>query len=277
MARKGRPRKAGPRYPNGQRVTAGPAKLNGRPTDQVLAKRRAILGKPDAKISETRAAENPLDTMAERGWLDPSLARAGRAYADLYRQAGLYLSRVTANMEEAPETANVDGRRVKDWSPEEIAAVWAVIERRKGMTLAQTEGVDDSGAAANAKLRCIWIGLGPKRASVVNSVCVAQSWPMWAMQFVARDQAPEVNGHLITSCPLKWLRDRAELIEGLTMIRAVISPAKPKAWETESDHPFLGGPVIEEVVEYVDDQGLPDPVLNRAGVAVEVVRRRRAG
>lgn len=263
MARKGRPRKTGDRKPCGRLKQPN----LGAPTQQVLDKRRAILGKPDAKPHELRAAENPLDTMAERGWLEPSLARAGHAYAELYRRAGLYLSRVTANMDEAPETAHVDGRRVKDWSPEEIAAVWVVIERRKGVVLT-TEGQNDGDAEANARLKRIWTGLGPKRSAVVNAVCVAQSWPLWSMQAVA--------GRSLEQIPEKWIRDRAVLIEGLSIIRAVISPQKPKTQAPERDHPFLSGPVVEERVEYVDDEGQPDPVRNRAGVEVEVVRRRRA-
>src|SRR5271165_659952 len=100
MARKGRPRKTGPRGSTGRlKVPAERRGITGQPTEQLLEKRRAILGRPDAKPHETRAAENPLDTMAERGWLDPSLARAGRSYAELYRHAGLYLSRVTAQLE----------------------------------------------------------------------------------------------------------------------------------------------------------------------------------
>lgn len=262
---KGRPRKSGDRKPCGRLRQEAPG-----PTKELMARRCAILGKPaDAKPSELRAAENPLDTMAERGWLDPSLARAGHAYADLYRRAGIYLSRVTAQLEEAPESANVDGRRVKDWSPEEIAAVWAVIERRKGILAAHADGMDNGDAEATARLRRIWTGLGPKTAQVIHSVCVMQSWPMWAMQAVARGT--------VEGIPEKWMRDRATLIEGLTIIRAVISPAKPKAQQPERDHPFLGGPVVEELVEYVDEDGRPDPIRNRAGGEVEVIRKRRVG
>lgn len=266
MARKGRPRKAGPRYPSGQRVSAGPAKLSGKPTEQILAKRRAILGKPDAKISETRAAENPLDTMAERGWIDRGLARAGHALAELYRRAGISGARVTAQLEEAPETSGVDTRRIRDMSDEEISAIWSVIERKEGAGT----GLNEGDPAATAKLKTLWTGLGPEICAELYAVCVLQSWPLWAMQMVA--------GRAEGQIPAKWLRKKALLVDGLEIVQAVVSPRRPKpAREPERDHPFLGGPVVEEVVEYVDDQGLPDPVLNRAGVAVEVVRRRRAG
>jgi hypothetical protein len=262
MARKGRPRKQGPRHECGK-LKAEPSG----PTKEVLAKRRAILGNPDAKPHETRAAENPLDTMAARGWIDPSLARAGRAYADLYRRAGLFLSRVTAQLEEAPETANVDGRRVKDWSPEEIAQVWEVIERRK-VVIAEN-GEDNGDAESMAKLRGLWIGMGHRVSAEVHSVCIAESWPLWTMQMVAGRQPEQIS--------TKWMQKRAELVEGLTKIRSVLTPPKAQGQaQAERDHPFLGGPVIEEVVAYVDEDGQPDPIVNRAGAEVEVLRRRRA-
>jgi hypothetical protein len=258
---KGRPRKNGPRGSTGRLKQPN----LGLPNENVLMRRRAILGKPDAKPSELRAAENPLDTMAERGWLDPSLARAGHAYAELYRRAGLYLSRVTANMEEAPETANIDRGLPRHWTFEEIAAVWAVLERRGAL---QRQDGGDGDVDASDRLKRIWTGLGPKRAGVVHSVCVMESWPFWTMQAVA--------GRTLEQIPEKWIRDRAVLIEGLTIIRAVLVPEKPRTQAPERDHPFLGGPVVEELVEYVDEEGRPDPVRNRAGDEVEVVRRRRA-
>lgn len=267
MTRKrGRPKKAGARFPSGQRkVLSKTTTVDGKPNELVVARRRVLLGNPDAKPHETRAAENPLDTMAARGWLDPSLARAGNAYAELCRQVGHHARKVTASLEEAPETSGVDARRIVDMTPEEIHAIWAVLERRGS----HRAGADGDGAAQDTKrLYSLWIVLGPSLCAELNAVCINQSWPLWAMQMVCGRMAEEI--------PEKWMRKRSVLAEGLTIVREVLSPAKPKAQREQRDHPFLAVPKVEEVVEYVDEEGRPDPVTTRSGREVEVVRRRRA-
>ena len=274
----GRPKKAGDRYPSGQRKTAGPMKRpqTCEPSKAVLERRRAILGaEKDAPAKELRAAENPLDTMEARGWLEPSLARAGRALAELYRTAGHHARRVTASLEEAPETSGVDKRRITDMTPAEVAEIWRVLERRDQRFVMRAAEADDrepeagtACAEATRKLKALWIGLGPRLSAELLKVCVLDSWPMWAMQGVA--------GRDVDDLPYKWLRPRLDLIEGLTIVREVLTPKKARQpSETVRDHPFLG-PTVEELVEYVDDEGRPDPVTNRSGVVVEVVRRRRA-
>lgn len=268
MARRGRKPKSGQRHPCGrlkqpskETVVARKA-IVGKPTAEVLTKRRELLGRPDATIAETRAAENPLDCMVARGWLEPSLAHAGHAYAELYRRAGLHAAKVTAAIEEAPETAEIDTRLIRNMTPEEIAAVWAVLERRGGEGPA---GLGDE--VATRTLKTLWTGLGPSITAELYSVCVLNSWPFWAMQKVAGREDHQIAN--------KWIRRRGLLVDGLMVVRAYLNPPK-KPGEPERDHPFLGGPIVEEEVQYVDEEGLPDPVTTRSGREVVVVRRRRA-
>ncbi len=207
MSRKGRPRKPGPRYPSGQRVSGGPSKLNAKPNREVLEHRRRILGVgPGAGAADLRAAENPLDAMAARGWLDRALAVAGHAYAGLYRNAGLQAAQVTLAMEETPETSGVDVRRIQDMTPQEIAAIWQVVEARRPATPG-----GDGDPAATATLHALWIALGASRTAELYAVCVLQSWPWWAAQRIAGKTDAEI--------PAKWAERRALLVEGLTLVR----------------------------------------------------------
>lgn len=262
MSHRGRKRKAGKRYPSGQRVTAGPAK-KAKPAPDVVARRRKILGTPDAKGTALQAAENPLDTMAARGWLTGGEARAGHAYADLCRRAGHGSARVTANIEEAPESTGIDARRIQDMTHAEIAEIWAVVERRK------TVGAGGDGdPKSTADLTEIWKALDSETTAELYSVCVLNSWPWWLVQKIAGVEDRDLLA--------KWSRRREVLLAGLRHVRSVLAPKKAKAIEPVRDHPFLGGPVVEETVVYVDENGQPDPVMTRRGNPVEVVRRRRA-
>ena len=261
---RGRPRKSGPRYPSGQRVSGGPAKAKAKPNREVVERRRRILGAGLAATAEDlRAAENPLDTIAARGLIDRALCAAGHAYAGLYRSAGLGARRVTMAMEEAPVSSGVDVRRIQDMTPEEIAAVWKVIEGRGAAPAAQADG----DPIATATLAALWRQLGPSRSAELYSVCVLHAWPGWLLDAIDGKTDPEI-------APRRLAR-RTMLAAALTLVRDRLHPRRPCAEGPDRDHPFLSGPVIEETVQYVDEAGLPDPVRTARGVEVTVVRRRR--
>ena len=229
--RKGRPRKSGPRYPCGQRVSGGPSKANGKPNRDVLERRLEILGVTHASAQDLRAAENPLDAMAARGWIDPALAAAGHAYAGLCRSAGQQARRVTLALDEAPETSGVDTRRIQDMSPDEIAAVWTVVEKRRATI--RRDG--DGDPVATGKLQALWSELGASRSAELYAVCVLQTWPVWVTQKIAGKSDAEIAG--------KWLERRAMLVDGLTRVRARLHPRKPRSDAArDCDHPFLAGP-----------------------------------
>ena len=266
---RGRPRKGGPRYPSGQRVSGGPSKANAKPNREVVERRRRILGAGLAATAEDlRAAENPLDTIAARGLIDRALCAAGHAYAGLYRSAGLGARRVTVAMEEAPESSGVDARRIQDMTPEEIAAVWKVIEGRR----VSPDNNSDGDPAATATLAVLWRALGPSRSAELYSVCVLHAWPGWLLD--------RIDGKTDAEIAPRRLARRTMLVDALTLVRDRLHPRRPRTATPDRDHPFLSGPilsesVIEETVHYVDDHGAPDPVLTASGAEVTVVRRRR--
>ncbi|HWE46871.1 MAG TPA: hypothetical protein VG407_12670 [Caulobacteraceae bacterium] len=264
MSGKGRPRKPGLRYPSGQRVSGGPSKTNNKPNREVIERRRRILGVDRASADDLRAAENPLDAMAARGWIEGPLAAAGHAYARLYRRAGLQARRMTIALEQAPETSGVDARRIQDMTAEEIAEVWRVIENRR---TAQNDG-GDGDAAATASLSALWKTLGPLRSAELYAVCVLHDWPAWALQRIAgRAEAEIARGQL---------ERRSLLTEGLQLARDHLHPRRPLIVRRRGGA-SLAAAQVEESVFYVDEAGNPDPVRTASGSEVIVVRRRRPG
>jgi hypothetical protein len=232
-----------------------------RPNPKILAERRLLLGDAAASPAASRLAENPLDCMGARGWIALDLVRAGHAYAGLHRRVGLRQARITPIVEETQEGSGVDKTTIADMTPEEIAQVWAAVERRR-----DDMGGGDGDPDATAKLAEIWRALGPVACAELHSVCLAQSWPFWAMQ--------KVCGRADSEIAEKWLRRRAVLVRGLTVVRDHLKP--PRA--SPGPAPLKRGPsepMQEEIVHYVDEAGHPDPVRNPKGFVVEVVRRRR--
>lgn len=137
-SRAGRPRKDGARYDNGRLKPAGP-------NERVLTGRRALLGDPEARPAELKAAENPLDLMLARGWLSRDLHEAGRAFAALHARARLSLPAIrTSRLELRGRTAPEAGDPVALW-----------------------------------RLNEIWSGLANEQRSVLIDVCVLEAWPPW--------------------------------------------------------------------------------------------------
>lgn len=261
----GRKPKSGARWPSGKlKPTAEQIAARG-PNPKVLAERRALLGRPDATPRELQKAENPLDCMAERGWLDRDLARYGFAYAELHRRAGLQQARMTIIAEEAREASDVDGLALRDLTPEALAQVW-----ERAMARRVAAGPSDGDPEAAARLKALWRALGYAACTELHSVCLVGSWPVWAMQKVCGRSDAEIGP--------KWLRRRETLVRGLEVVREHLAPRRQPAVRVTREpvaQTGLQGPTIEETVLYVDETGAPDPVVNAGGRTVQVVRRRR--
>jgi hypothetical protein len=261
--RAGRKPKSGARYPSGKLKPSAEALAARRPNPKVLAERRALLGRADAGPDELRRAENPLDCMDARGWLPEGLARWGFVYAELHRRAGLYQPRVTPITESAPQGAGVDKASLSELTPEEAVRVWEA-----AMSRPAAAGGGEGDPEAAAVLKALWRALGIAACTELHSVCLAGAWPMWAMQKVCGRSDPEIAP--------KWLRRRETLVRGLELVREHLAPRRVPAPPRQERVERVAGPAIEQTVVYVDEAGAPDPVLNAAGGAVEVVRRRRA-
>jgi hypothetical protein len=266
----GRPRKEGERHPCGKLKPEGP-----NPT--VLAQRRKALGKPDATPAECKAAGDPLTLMLERGWIDAALYSAGTWYLSLHKAAGVPI----------PHVGVMDPNR----SP---------------------GGVDhsDGDAGAHSILKRIWSRFAAHHgaASELSDVALHGVFPAWVLWWVENppvigDRARhefgfscKVTYHPDRDMPPPLVMQRATFLKALRSLReeqeaerasrlhpfnsAAVEPSEGVQATTLADtpaDPAQRGPIREETVDYRDpDTGDPDPVLNRAGVPVEVVRRRRA-
>lgn len=149
-------RKSGRKRAEGERHACGKLRPPG-PNPKVLAIRRAMLGREDLEPAALAAAENPLDLMLARGWIEERLHRAAVAYAALHRRAAL----------EAPA--------LRSASFEKVAGSF--------------DGAAGDGAAM-AELRTIWTALAPAQAQVLLEVCVRASWPQWMVFRLAGKPVP---------------------------------------------------------------------------------------
>jgi hypothetical protein len=147
----GRKRTDGERYPCGKKKPI-------KPNPKVVALRRALLGRDDLPVMALAAAENPLDLMLARGWLEARLHRAARDYAALVERAGL--------KGPAMRTAQFE-------------------------KLARSFDAGSGDASAMATLRELWAQMRPAEAQALHEVCVRESWPEWLIfRLAGRDVPP---------------------------------------------------------------------------------------
>ncbi len=154
--RKGGSRAGRKRTEDAERYPCGKKKPP-KPNPKVLAMRRAMLGRDDLPAMALAAAENPLDLMLARGWIEDRLHRAARDYADLHRRAGL--------LAPALRTAQVE-------------------------KLSKTFDAGLGDASAMAVLRDLWASMRPAEAQVLLEVCVRESWPEWVVFRIAGREVP---------------------------------------------------------------------------------------
>ncbi len=184
----GRPRKEGERYASGR--LKPPA-----PNARVVAERRALLGDAEAAGGALRAAENPLDLMAQRGWLSREAQGAGQAFARLHARGRMGLPKIRTS---SPEPS-VRGAQIASSDP---TALWRLNE--------------------------IWRGLaGDARAELIN-VCVLEAWPAWLVA-AARTGEPTIRAALLAG------RRKAALEEGLAAVARVLKAPTPAGLAAGSD------------------------------------------
>jgi hypothetical protein len=148
----GRKPTPGDRYPCGKKRPPPP-------NAKVMAIRRAMLGRQDLGALGLVAAENPLDLMLARGWLEEGLHRAARTYAGLHRRAGL------------------EGPALRTGQYERAAKSFDA-----GMGDAEAMGV----------LRALWETLTAAQAQVLLDVTVREAWPEWVVFRLAGREVPPV-------------------------------------------------------------------------------------
>lgn len=189
-SRAGRPRKAGPRYANGRLKPPGP-------NEKVVEQRRALLGDRVAVGKALKAAENPLDLMLARGWLQTELHQAGRAFARLHACGRMSVPSVRTTSFDAPV-------RAANTLTADPVSLW--------------------------RLREIWETLAGRPASVAAlvDVCVIETWPAWlaGAAFASDD---EVQTEYLNN------RGRAALNHGLQAVADVIARPVPEDLKSGTD------------------------------------------
>lgn len=247
----GRPRKSGPRYPNGKLKPQNVA-----PNARVMEERRRLLG-PLADVSQ---ADAPLDLALARGWLTERHHRAGTAFARAYQRAQLGTPGLDSPGVRETDTALHSGlgnKGMQDWTHRETTAVFDAVFNRTGTA----EGLAE---AANAQWRTFSALMSPEERAEVSDVCVRSSWPQWIIQRAA--------GHLGTS----WERKRDILIAGLEKIATNLWPPRPAASTIESlPVQRARAPKAEVSVLYQTEDGEPVVPVSERGRAFDVVVRER--
>jgi hypothetical protein len=133
----------------------------------VIAHRRLLLGKPEARGQALRSAENALDLMLARGWLPQSMHRAGRSFQRLYAMTFPRLPdlRVGA-IDEAPACDDYPVDR---------------------LTRSLVRVSIDGDPAAMGTLRTIWRVLDHRvgtQSSLIEALLLPGAWPSWLVAMV---------------------------------------------------------------------------------------------
>ena len=194
---RGRPAKDGARQPDGRLVQ----KVE--PNAVVLAERRALVG----ASGDLTKATSDLDIALERGWLSEEEHRAARAYASLYRRAGLELPRMrTANLGEA------EGEYAKEVSRAGVVQTGAVIRPVRDL---------QGDPEAQDTLRLVWAVLRPAEKTALAHACLCEG----TLDFV-RLRAKGVSA--VTRAEL-------DLKQGLLVVRTVLDPRLRRGHSGQND------------------------------------------
>lgn len=217
IAKAGRPRKAGTRFPGGKLKPAGPNEI-------LLARRKELCADPTK-------ASCPLDAAHARGWLTNQEYMTGIGFARLHRLVNTEGPgrSITQRMTEVATPIEVSESSFSRMSNKEIATLWDAVF---------TDGPPPSeqlADAATAALRDAWrravASMTREQFAEVDLVCVQESWPQWIIQRAA--------GRMDTS----WEAKHRLLTEGLAVIRAC-RPQRvlgPKAAPARSSVEAVGG------------------------------------
>jgi hypothetical protein len=198
ISSRGRPRKAGPRHPSGKLVQKA------EPNAKVVAGRRALLGDALAPPAALAAAEHPMALALARGWLTEEQHRAGEAFAHAWRRS--HPQRRAPGLEELPEPAVRDLRRVGKLSDAELAGAFDQVFARRG------DPADREAAETAARARYVAlcrVMTADEQNEVFLAFCLA-SWPQWVVQRCA--------GRFETA----WERKHRLLVSGLEAAAGVL-------------------------------------------------------
>jgi hypothetical protein len=251
QAQKGRPRKAGDRYPNGKLKPQGP-------------NARCVENRKSMGLTKLNQRMIPLDVAHANGWLSNVDYLTAIRFANLHQTAGLARSgsAMGATLEvdvptEVSLSVTMQAKSFFAGLPDaEMVALWDRVFDR-----AERDPVraDETATAAMKQWKAACAAMTMQERGEVTDVCVLDSWPQWIIQRSA--------GKMGTT----WERKRDLLISGLTKVRQALrktSPSPPSAQPIEVKPSTPVGERQTERTVYVDSQ------TGEAMLEVERITRR---
>lgn len=185
--KRGRPRKAGDRYPSGK---LKPAKPNAR----VVEMRRALLGARDGEAVDLAKAETPIDLAHARGWLSQERYDAAQRFMRLYRGIRFPMMAVSSDPSARGVLSKEDRALVGEklnWANMPSADVNRLFDAVvMSARLASPRPAAESLPQVPAELRELWTHLKPEQARELFSVCVLGNWPQWILARLRGDVVP---------------------------------------------------------------------------------------
>jgi hypothetical protein len=269
-SRKGRPRKAGDRYPSGK---LKPEK----PQNEIVIERRKEL------CDDITMASNPLDAALANGWISPADHRAGHTFAAMFRQAQAGGPSAPTAMDISTPTSVVDYRGVSfnSLTSAEVSRIWDSAFERDRPIVGDAAAEERERRAEEAAER--WKALNKRLPSAVREemrrVCVDESWPQWInhrsigknkLIALGKRKAEDVTDQEWADAKAwfesRWEFNRDLLLQGCKIVRESFRPVG-NSIESVPTGPTPGPTYVAETTSYVSPGG--EPVL-------EVVRLARS-
>lgn len=263
-SRRGRPRKEGPRFPNG-RLKPEPVK------NKIVLRRRGEI------CEDVTKASCPVDAALANGWLKPEDHRAACLFEALANQVNAEGPGLPRAMDLSTPSSAVDMRGVefREMLAADVAKVWDSALSRGG------PASDDDSERAMRLWKKINAGLDPETRREVYAVTVGQDWPQWINQRVAarsierrikaekREPTHEEAVKLQRCQDERWNERYDLLVKGCEQIRAALRiDAIQSAPVREGEITPVPGPKVRETIHYVDPTGAQ---------VLEVVKIKRKG
>jgi len=268
----GRPKKKGARKPCGRLKPK-------REISRAVEIRSALLGvdpvtgkTPDGRKLDITTASNAMDLALARSFISEEMHRTAARIALIHRRADLRGPQCrTQDYHEVEAAAALKFQNFATLPDDEIVALFDKVF----CEVATPEDREARAGTANDLWAVLMNGLDPAVQSQVYEVCVLESWPQWLVYRCAGKEVPP-----------GFARREAQLQAGLETIADRLkrhAPPKPlqpvKPGDRGAPDPVetrRRGPILEQRVLYVDEDGQPIATIgDKTGAPFEVYRRSR--
>ena len=243
----GRPRKEGPRAPNGRLLPPGP-------NEMTIQKRRA---------GDAEAGEHPLDFALSQQWITERQHRDAMAYRGIYQRAHIGGPKLSSGaLPEVPPKGEALTLNWSQMSDTEVTEIFDTVFCEDMPAVSPEE----ANAKALARWRILNLHLSASERQQLFSVSVMGSWPFW----MTRTSAGMALG--------SQDRDRRDALFGaINGVGRALRPPRPKSAITPVPHKPSRRPSTEVPVRYENQHGEAVTPKSEHGRPFEVavaVRRR---